>query len=121
MTGVLDWELASIGDPRFDLGYMSLPYSAGRFVSRAARALTGAVAERDWLERRYEAATGEPVDRAVVDLYAALGALMLFSIMGTGLALYAAGESHRYPRCMVPFRVSGPAGRPRRADGLVAT
>jgi hypothetical protein len=26
-------------------------------------------------------------------LYAAIGALMLFSIMGTGLALYAAGES----------------------------
>jgi hypothetical protein len=26
-------------------------------------------------------------------LYAALGALMLFSIMGTGLALYARGES----------------------------
>ena len=68
------------------------PYSAGRFVSPGSP-LTGAVAERDWLERRYEAATGEPVDRAVVDLYAAMGALMLFSIMGTGLALYAAGES----------------------------
>jgi aminoglycoside phosphotransferase (APT) family kinase protein len=94
MTGVLDWELAYIGDPRFDLGYMSLPYSAGRFVSPDTQSpLLGAVAEREWLDRRYEAATGEPVDRAVVDLYAALGALMLFSIMGTGLALYAAGES----------------------------
>ena len=52
-----------------------------------------AVAERDWLDHRYAAATGETPDRAVVDLYAALGALMLFSIMGTGLALYDAGKS----------------------------
>jgi aminoglycoside phosphotransferase (APT) family kinase protein len=92
LTGVLDWELATIGDPRFDLGYMALPYSGGRFVT-AGSALTGAVAERGWLERRYEAATGEPVDRTVVDLYAAMGALMLFAIMGTGLALYAEGKS----------------------------
>jgi len=92
MTGVLDWELASIGDPRFDLGYMSLPYSSGRFVS-AGSPLLGAVAERAWLDQRYEAITGAPVDRAVVDVFAAIGALMLFSIMGTGLALYAAGES----------------------------
>jgi aminoglycoside phosphotransferase (APT) family kinase protein len=92
MTGVLDWELASIGDPRFDLGYMALRYSGGRFITGGSE-LTGAVAERGWLERRYQAATGEPTDRAVVDLYAALGALMLFSIMGTGLALYDAGKS----------------------------
>jgi len=92
MTGVLDWELASIGDPRFDLGYMALPYSSGRFVT-AGSPLLGAVADRDWLDQRYEAATGRPVDRSVVDLYAALGALMLFSIMGTGLSLYAKGES----------------------------
>lgn len=92
MTGVLDWELAYIGDPRFDLGYMSLPYSAGRFVG-AGSPLLGAVAERAWLDHRYEAITGAPIDRAVVNVYAAIGALMLFSIMGTGLALYAAGES----------------------------
>lgn len=92
LTAVLDWELSSIGDPRFDLGYMSLEYSRGRFVT-AGSDLVGAVAERDWLERRYEAATGQPVDRSVVDVYAAVGALMLFSIMGTGLKLYAKGES----------------------------
>ena len=92
ISGVLDWELATIGDPRFDLGYMALPYSSGRFVGGGSP-LLGGVAERDWFERRYEAATGRRVDRSVADLYAAIGALMLFSIMGTGLALYAAGES----------------------------
>lgn len=92
VSAILDWELATVGDPRFDLGYMALEYSAGRFVGPGSR-LTGAVAEREWIAERYAAATGAPVDRSVVDLYAALGALMLFSIMGTGLALYAAGES----------------------------
>ena len=77
MTGVLDWELAFIGDPRFDLGYMSLPTAPGASSAPTRESpLTGAVAERDWLDRRYEAATGEPVDRAVVDIYAALGALI---------------------------------------------
>jgi aminoglycoside phosphotransferase (APT) family kinase protein len=92
LSGVLDWELSSIGDPRFDLGYMSLDYHRGRFVTPGSP-LAGAVAEDDWLHARYEAATGQPVDRSVVNVYAALGALMLFSIMGTGLKLYANGES----------------------------
>jgi aminoglycoside phosphotransferase (APT) family kinase protein len=92
LSGVLDWELSSIGDPRFDLGYLSLDYHGGRFVTPGSP-LAGAVAERDWFERRYEAASGQPVDRSVVNVYAALGALMLFSIMGTGLKLYASGES----------------------------
>lgn len=92
VSAILDWELATVGDPRFDLGYMALPHNSGRFLAPGSK-LLGAVADRDWFERRYEAATGEPVDRSVVDLYAAIGALMLFSIMSTGLALYDAGES----------------------------
>jgi aminoglycoside phosphotransferase (APT) family kinase protein len=92
ISGILDWELSTLGDHRFDLGYMSLDYSAGRFVSRGSP-LLGAVADRDWFEARYAATTGETVDRSVVNVFAALGALMLFSIMGTGLRLYADGES----------------------------
>jgi aminoglycoside phosphotransferase (APT) family kinase protein len=92
ISGILDWELSTLGDPRFDLGYMALDYSAGRFVSPGSP-LLGAVAERDWFEHRYAAASGETVDRSVVNVYAAIGALMLFSIMGTGLRLYADGES----------------------------
>jgi aminoglycoside phosphotransferase (APT) family kinase protein len=92
ISGVLDWELASIGDHRFDLGYMSLDYHGGRFVTPGSP-LVGAVADRDWFDARYQAITGETVDRSVVNVFAALGALMLFSIMGTGLRLYADGES----------------------------
>lgn len=92
VSAILDWELTTIGDPRFDLGYLALPYSAGRFVDGGSE-LLGGVADRDWFERRYAAATGRPVERAAIDVHAALGALMLVAIMGTGLALYAAGET----------------------------
>lgn len=92
ITGVLDWELSFVGDHRFDLGYMSLEYQAGRFVSPGSP-LLNAVADRDWFEQRYAELTGEIVDRSVVDVFAALGALMLFSIMGTGVRLYADGKT----------------------------
>ncbi|HVW48553.1 MAG TPA: phosphotransferase family protein [Solirubrobacterales bacterium] len=92
LSAVLDWELASIGDRRFDFGYMSLDYSAGRFVAPGSP-LLGAVAEEEWFDRRYEALSGMAIDRSVANLYAVLGALMLFSIMGTGIHLYARGET----------------------------
>jgi aminoglycoside phosphotransferase (APT) family kinase protein len=92
ITGVLDWELSFVGDHRFDLGYMSLDYHAGRFVSPGS-SLLNAVADRDWFEERYAAVTGEVIDRSVVNVFAALGALMLFSIMGTGVRLYADGKT----------------------------
>lgn len=92
LSGVLDWELASIGDRRFDFGYMSLDYSAGRFVGDGSP-LLGAVAEREWFDRRYEQLTSFSIDRSVADVYAVLGALMLFAIMGTGISLYARGET----------------------------
>lgn len=92
ISGVLDWELSSVGDYRFDLGYMSLDYHAGRFVAPGGT-LLGAVAETEWFDQRYREASGEAVNRSVTDVYAALGALMLFAIMGTGLRLYADGET----------------------------
>lgn len=90
ITGILDWELSSVGDPRFDLGYMSLDYHAGKFTSPGS-SLLNATAERDWLFDRYERLSGRPVDREVVRTFTVLGALMLFAIMTTGIRVYADG------------------------------
>jgi len=92
ISGVLDWELAFIGDHRFDLGYLALDYEAGQFLAPGS-ALLGAVAERDWFERRYGEATGSEVRRAEVDVFAAVGALMLIAIMGNGIRLFADGRT----------------------------
>lgn len=92
ISAILDWELSFVGDPRFDLGYMSLDYHAGKFTSPGSR-LLNAVAEREWFHRRYTELSGRPVDVDVVDTFAALGALMLFAIMTTGLRVYATGAT----------------------------
>jgi aminoglycoside phosphotransferase (APT) family kinase protein len=92
ISGILDWELCSVGDPRFDLGYMSLEYHAGKFTTPGSP-LLNAVADHDWLHRRYTELTGRPTDREVVRTFTALGALMLFAIMTTGVNVYADGRT----------------------------
>lgn len=92
ISGLLDWELAYVGDPRFDLGYLSLPYSSGALTGPGSP-LLGAVAEREWLLARYEELTGGPVDREAVRTFAALSALMLFSILSTGVRVFEEGRS----------------------------
>ena len=92
VTGILDWELCSVGDPRFDLGYMSLEYHAGKFTSSAS-SLLNATAEHQWFYSRYAERSGRDVDLEVVRTFTALGALMLFSIMTTGIRVYDRGDS----------------------------
>jgi aminoglycoside phosphotransferase (APT) family kinase protein len=92
ITGILDWELSHVGDPRFDLGYMALDYHAGKFA-KPGSTLLNAVADRDWFDARYTELTGEPVDRAVVDVFSVVGALMLIAILSTGVRVYATGQS----------------------------
>lgn len=92
VTGILDWELCSVGDPRFDLGYMSLEYHAGKFTSPGS-GLLNAVAEHGWFYDRYTAASGRSVDLEVVRTFTALGALMLIAIMTTGIRVYDRGDT----------------------------
>jgi aminoglycoside phosphotransferase (APT) family kinase protein len=92
ITGILDWELSSVGDPRFDLGYMALDYHAGKFTTPGS-SLLNAVAEREWFHERYTELTGRPVDPEVVRTFTALGALMLFAIMTTGIRVYDRRET----------------------------
>lgn len=92
VSAILDWELSYVGDPRFDLGYMSLEYHAGKFTMPGSE-LLNAVADRDWFYSRYTELTGRPIEIEVVNTYTALGGLMLFSIMTTGLRVYARGET----------------------------
>ncbi len=92
ITAILDWELSYLGDPRYDLGYISLEYEAGRFT-RPGSALLGSIASRDWFLGEYEARSGRPVDLEVVRTYAVLAALMLTAILTTGIRMYVDGRS----------------------------
>jgi aminoglycoside phosphotransferase (APT) family kinase protein len=92
VTGILDWELCFVGDPRFDLGYMALDYHAGKFTLPGSE-LLNSVSDRAWFHERYAQLSGRPVDPDVVRTFSVLGGLMLFSIMTTGVRVFADGKS----------------------------
>jgi aminoglycoside phosphotransferase (APT) family kinase protein len=92
ITGVLDWELSFVGDPRFDFGYVALDYHAGK-MTKPGSVLLNSVAEREWFFDRYTEITGEPVDREVVRTFSVIGALMLSAILVTGIHYVSRGES----------------------------
>ena len=88
VTGVLDWELAYLGDPRFDLGYLALVYSAGKLF-KSGSLLMGAFAERQWFWDRYAALTGTAVDPEAVLTFSVLSALMLVANLSSGVHTFA--------------------------------
>jgi aminoglycoside phosphotransferase (APT) family kinase protein len=92
VSGILDWELCFVGDPRFDLGYMALDYHAGKFTSPGSD-LLNALCDRDWFAERYRALSGRPYEPDVVRTFSVIGGLMLFSIMTTGVRVFADGSS----------------------------
>jgi hypothetical protein len=70
IRAVLDWELAHLGDPLEDLGWLCV--KAWRFGSPLP---VGGFGTIEQLITAYEAAGGEPVDEAVLHWWIALGTL----------------------------------------------
>lgn len=70
LRAVLDWELAHIGDPLEDLGWLCV--RAWRFGSPLH---AGGVGTREEVVGAYEAASGEAVDTGAVDWWEAVGTL----------------------------------------------
>jgi aminoglycoside phosphotransferase (APT) family kinase protein len=92
VTALLDWELAYVGDVRFDLGYLSLERLAGKHL-RPVTGLLNAFADGDWFFEEYERLSGLPVDREVVRTFSVLAVMMLLSTHYMGIWMYAHGRS----------------------------
>lgn len=89
LTGVLDWELAQVGDPLYDLGYASTRYFAGKLIDPIERPeLASALVDREWFYDEYENRTGRTVDRDRVRYWQAFST---FTMMTRGVA-----GAHRY-------------------------
>lgn len=106
IAGVLDWELAFVGDTRFDLGYLSLDYLAGKFLRPGSRLLC-ATAERDWFMAEYQRRRGVSVDDEVVRTFSVLGALMLISILLTGMRYFHDGSTSDIRMAWGRFAIPG--------------
>jgi len=81
LRAVLDWELAHVGDPMEDLGWICV--NSWRFG--AADKPVGGFGEREDLWAGYEAAGGVPVDRAAANWWEVYGA-MRWGVMCSGMA-----------------------------------
>jgi aminoglycoside phosphotransferase (APT) family kinase protein len=80
LVAVLDWELASIGNPAADLGY--------------ARSWLEQIVPWDSFIRSYRAAGGPEIDDATLDFYTLLSRLRLYTMLLQARAGIASGVIH---------------------------
>lgn len=108
VTAILDWELAYVGDVRFDLGYFGLQYTAGKHL-RPKTSLMGGVAEREWFQAEYERLSGRPLDPEVLRTYGVLGLASLMAMTNVGARHTLEGRTTDVRRVWARF--SGPGIR----------
>lgn len=101
IAAVLDWELATIGDPLFDLGYFLASYPVEGEEHTPTEDLGVAVLEdgyptRDELAQRYAAATG--ADLSNLNWYTALALWKLAVLYEYGRRRAVAGVGDQYYR-----------------------
>lgn len=106
VTALLDWELAYVGDVRFDLGYLALERLAGKHL-RPVTQLLNAFADSDWFFGEYARLTGRPVDPEVVRTFSVLAIMMLLSTHYMGIWMYKHGRSTDFRLAWNRFGVVG--------------
>lgn len=106
ITAVLDWEMARVGDPHYDLGYSSMPYLAGKLIDEQTD-LVCALLEQDWYYDRYEEATGRGVDRYAVQYWEAFSIFVMVTILLTGVDRYNKAESDDVRQVWLQYPIPG--------------
>jgi aminoglycoside phosphotransferase (APT) family kinase protein len=106
VSAILDWELAYVGDVRFDIGYVATHYMGGKHL-RAKTDLLGAVAEREWFYAEYERLTGHALDREAVRAFSVLGLASLMSMTYKGVRRYIDGRNTDFRRAWARFGLPG--------------
>ena len=102
LVGVLDWELAHLGDPMEDLAWLCVPsWRFGEIENPV-----GGFGQREALFAAYEAAGGQTVDPARVRFWEVLGTLQ-WGLMCSGMAeVFRSGADPSVERAMIGRRAS---------------
>ena len=90
VSGVVDWEVARLSNPLFDLAYMSIPYLSGKFFTPGSD-MTGGLLPRDWLLDEYERRTGRRASDADFLFWRVLATLTLLLVVSKGVSDFEAG------------------------------
>jgi len=108
LSAVLDWELARVGDPMYDLGYASMRYFAGKLVTPIERPeLACSLLEREWFYDEYERRTGREVDRERVRYWQAFSAFVMMTISLSGVNRFREGEANDVRSAWFQYTVPG--------------
>ena len=102
LVGVLDWELAHLGDPMEDLGWICVPSWRFGEIEKPV----GGFGQRHQLFTAYEAAGGAPVDPDRVRFWEVFGTLQ-WGLMCSGMAeVFRSGADASVERAMIGRRAS---------------
>jgi len=101
VRAVLDWELAHVGDPMEDLGWICV--NSWRFG--AVDKPVGGFGQREDLWAGYEAAGGEPVNRAAAKWWEVFGT-MRWGVMCAGMTAAFRGADPSVERAVIARRTS---------------
>lgn len=109
ITALLDWELAHLGDPLEDLGWVTHP------LRKAEHTIDGAW-EYEKLITHYESCTGTSVDRDALAWWVAFSSFKTAVMQVSGLRAFVEGraeEPYRPTRRVLTTMLDGVAGLPR--------
>jgi aminoglycoside phosphotransferase (APT) family kinase protein len=95
IVGLLDWELAHLGDLHEDLGWVTQPLRTKEHY------ITGSW-ERDELLAHYETVSGHTVDRKAVHWWNVLAAFKTAVMQASGLRAYQEGRSDEHYKPTAP-------------------
>ena len=90
VSGIVDWEVARLSNPLFDLAYMSIPYLSGKFFAPGSDLVAG-VLPQDRLLAEYERRTGRRVEGAEFLFWRVLATLNLLLVVAKGVSDFEAG------------------------------
>lgn len=108
LTAVLDWELARVGDPLYDLGYASTKYFAGKLITPIERPeLACSLMDRDWFYDEYSRRTGRAVDRDRVRYWRAFSSFVMMTISLSGVDRFRSGAAEDVRSAWFQYTVPG--------------
>ena len=102
MTGVLDWELAHLGDPAQDLAYICTP--SWRFANYAQP--VGGLGEMDEFLRQYALQGGQPVPAERVQFWLVYSSLWWLAVCLKMAGFWRSGEDRSLERAIIGRRVT---------------
>jgi aminoglycoside phosphotransferase (APT) family kinase protein len=106
VSGILDWELAHVGDTRYDLGYISLPYMAGKHL-RPKTSLLGGIADKEWFLSEYARRSNRDVIAQDVIPFSLLSAVSLAVMAHVGVRHYMEGRTTDIRRAWARYSLPG--------------